>query len=131
MPIDDAVSKSLIDYKFYVANGTPLVCGVMFNRKIGKSSYDVSLYDMEWNRHDEWLASHKHVNNIVIPKPRNFNRMLELCTELCSEFPFVRLDLYECGGKLYFGEFTFTPSGLNGGSLSKEICDFIGSQIVL
>ena len=36
--------------------------------------------------------------------------MLQLASVLSEDFPFVRVDLYEVGGKVYFGELTFTPS---------------------
>lgn len=126
-----SLSATLIDYKFYVANGVPICCGVMFNRNIAEHSYDVSYYDLKWSKHEEWLNSNRVRNDIVLPKPENWDKMLQLCKELCSEFPFVRLDLYECNNKVYFGEYTFTPSGLNGGSLSKDMCYYIGSKIRL
>jgi hypothetical protein len=28
---------------------------------------------------------------------------------LAADFPFVRVDLYVAGGRVYFGELTFTP----------------------
>ena len=131
LDVDNDISSSLIDYKFYVANGVPICCGVMFNRNIKKHMYDVSMYDLEWCKHDDWLKCKANSNDIILPKPKNWQYMLELCKDLCEDFPFVRLDLYESNGKVYFGEFTFTPSGLNGGSLSKSMCDYIGKCIIL
>lgn len=128
---DINTSTSLIDYKFYVANGSPVCCGVMFNRDIMSHKYDVSIYDMNWQKHDEWLKKGKPTNNQYLEKPQNWDIMIKLCKELCSEFPFVRFDFYECDGNLYIGEFTFTPSALNGGSLSHKLCQYIGSKIKL
>lgn len=126
-----ASSTSLIDYKFYVANGNPICCGVMFNRDIKSHKYDVSIYDMNWIKHNEWLKKNKTINSSYIERPINWETMIKLCNDLCSEFPFVRFDLYECNGNLYIGEFTFTPSALNGGSLSNSLCQYIGSKIKL
>ena len=35
--------------------------------------------------------------------------MLEIARRLSEDFPFVRVDLYNVDGKLYFGELTFYP----------------------
>ena len=35
--------------------------------------------------------------------------MLELAKILSENIPFVRVDFYECNGKIYFGELTFYP----------------------
>ena len=40
----------------------------------------------------------------------NFNRMLEIARELSRGIDFVRIDLYNACGKIYFGEMTFTTS---------------------
>jgi hypothetical protein len=36
--------------------------------------------------------------------------MLLVASALSEPFDFVRIDLYSVHGKLYFGEFTFTPT---------------------
>ena len=36
--------------------------------------------------------------------------MKKVAEELSSDFPFVRVDLYNVNGKIYFGELTFYPS---------------------
>ena len=35
--------------------------------------------------------------------------MLEITKVLFKDIPFLRVDLYEINGKIYFGELTFTP----------------------
>ena len=46
-----------------------------------------------------------------MPKPQNLNYMLEVAEKLAKAFPVVRVDLYNIGGKIYFGEMTFTSLG--------------------
>lgn len=48
-----------------------------------------------------------------IPKPKNFDRMLEMANKLAEPFPFVRVDFYESadGNEIYVGELTFYPGG--------------------
>lgn len=36
--------------------------------------------------------------------------MLEISRELSKVFTYVRVDLYLCNNKIYFGELTFTPA---------------------
>jgi len=36
--------------------------------------------------------------------------MLEIAQILSKPFPFVRVDLYEVDGKIYFSEMTFSPN---------------------
>lgn len=37
--------------------------------------------------------------------------MIDICRKLSSNIPFVRIDLYNIEGKVYFGEITFFPGG--------------------
>lgn len=97
---------SLLDYKFMCFNGEPRVAFVVYNRKTDMS---LDFFDMEWNKLD---FKRKYKNSeYPADKPKNFEKMKELCRVLSSEFPFVRIDFYECDDKLYIGEFTFTPGG--------------------
>lgn len=45
-----------------------------------------------------------------IPKPANFDKMLEIAAVLSKNIPHVRVDFYEVNGKLYVGELTFYTS---------------------
>lgn len=36
--------------------------------------------------------------------------MLKMAADLSAEFKFVRVDLYELNGQIYFGEMTFSPA---------------------
>ena len=45
-----------------------------------------------------------------VSTPDGFEEMKIIAAQLSKEFPFVRVDLYNVGGKIYFGEITFYPS---------------------
>ena len=128
---DSSFSYSMVDYKFYCVGGEPYCCAVFYDRDPATHHTNSTFYDMQWKRHDEWRASHIVTPPKDIPCPTTLDHMIQACRDLASEFPFVRLDFYESQGKLYFGEFTFTPAALSGGSLSKDICMTIGSMINL
>lgn len=117
---DGNISSSLIDYKFFCFHGTPVACGVFYDRNLKTHKNGMTPYDMDWNKHEEWRKQTLTSKFKDIPRPATFNLMKKACHDLASQFPFVRLDFYEVNGHLYFGEFTFTPSALNGGSFSQE-----------
>lgn len=114
------ISSSLIDYKFFCFHGIPVACGVFYDRNIETHKNGMTPYDMDWNKHEEWRKQTLTTKFKDIPRPATFDLMKKACYDLASQFPFVRLDFYEVNGHLYFGEFTFTPSALNGGSFSQE-----------
>ena len=131
LPVDGAFSTSMVDYKFYCFHGKPYCCAVFYDRDPETHHTNSSFYDMSWKRHDEWRALHITTPPKDIPRPYTLDRMIQACHDLAGEFPFVRLDFYEAEGKLYFGEFTFTPAALSGGSMNKELCKKLGELIEL
>ncbi|HVI91552.1 MAG TPA: ATP-grasp fold amidoligase family protein, partial [Dongiaceae bacterium] len=54
------------------------------------------------------------VETAPVPAPACLTEMIRGAEILAADFSFVRVDLYEVGGKPLFGELTFYPgSGLN------------------
>lgn len=96
---------TLVDYKFFCFNGQPKF---LYVRQPGESS-DLNFITMDWKP-----ASFRRVDakpSEQLPsKPALFGEMVDIATKLSSEFPFVRVDLYVIGGKIYFSELTFYPS---------------------
>lgn len=43
-------------------------------------------------------------------KPTKFEEMKKIAETLSKNIPFVRVDLYEINGEIYFGELTFYPT---------------------
>ena len=102
--------KVPMDYKIYCFNGVPdviLVCRDRFSKNTHRASY--LFFDQEWifqplNKGDEDLQ------NTNIPKPENLDEMVEIAKKLSRDFLFARIDLYNIGGKIYFGEITLSPN---------------------
>ena len=99
-------SEELTDYKFFCFNGIPKFCQVIQGRNTKET---IDFYDMKWE-HQEFngLGKFKMANDCK--KPANFDEMVNISKKLCKEFDFVRVDLYDIGNKVYFGELTFTPA---------------------
>jgi hypothetical protein len=103
-------STSIIDYKIWCFNGKAHYIWVCCNRD--KDGTEVMTYDMSWSAHPEYSLFTPHYRRgKTIPKPHNFKRMIEVAETLAKPFPVVRVDLYNIGGKIYFGEMTFTSLG--------------------
>lgn len=92
------------DYKIFCYNGKPEYLVVDVDRYIGHKR---NFYKADWTRMD--VSSDCPQADRDIPKPDNFDKMLEIAAKLSEEFPFVRVDLYNISGKIYFGELTFYP----------------------
>ena len=92
------------DYKIFCFNGEPRCIVVDTDRYIGHKR---NFYDIEWNNLK--VTSDAPACDREIPKPENLEKMLEIAKILSEDFPFVRVDLYNVYGKVYFGELTFYP----------------------
>jgi hypothetical protein len=92
------------DYKFLCYNGKAKFVVVDTDRFIGHKR---NFYDRDWN--NLHITSDCPACEREIPKPVNYERMLEIAGILSADFPFVRVDLYNVSGKIYFGELTFYP----------------------
>jgi hypothetical protein len=95
------------DYKFMCVNGKPHNILVVSERE--GHSYKLYTYNLNWKKIDLLKGTYKHDTNI--PKPKNLEKMIEYARILSKGFDFVRVDLYDTGDKVYFGEMTFTPHG--------------------
>lgn len=101
--------EGLRDYKFFCFSGEPYVCQVISNRF---SDEHIDFYDIKWNRLVGLVGLNINVTNssFCFPKPKNFDEMVKVAGVLSTDFPFVRVDLYNVDGKVYFGELTFYPA---------------------
>ena len=106
-------SKTLIDYKIWCFNGRAEYIWVCENRFVhNEDGAEVLTYDRNWNPHPEYSVWTKDFTQAApFPKPKNFERMLEVAETLSRDFPVVRCDLYNLDGQIYFGEMTFTSLG--------------------
>lgn len=101
--------NALVDYKFFCFSGEPYVCQIISDRF---SNEHIDFYDMNWNRLIGLIGLNANATNSPseFPKPKNFDKMIEAARKLSVDFPFVRVDLYNINGTIYFGELTFYPA---------------------
>lgn len=98
--------EELTDYKLMCFNGEVKCSFVCLDRN-SDSGLKVDFYDLEWKK----MPFERHYPNskITLPKPKNYDLMIELAEKLAREISFVRVDFYEIDGRIYFGELTFFP----------------------
>lgn len=101
----NSIGGDLSDYKFYCFNGVVKYCEVIAGRH---SIKQIDFYDTEWNR-TEFNFRNRKSSLEPLPKPTDFEEMLDIATKLSADKPFSRIDLYNVNGKIYFGEVTFYP----------------------
>lgn len=93
-----------LDYRFWCFGGRPEVI------QVDNHAHDINpFYDTSWNLLD--LYYREGVSRPHLPKPVNLDEMMSVASRLSEPFDFVRVDLYNINGKIYFGELTFTPVG--------------------
>ncbi len=98
-------SEGLTDYKVYCFNGVPRAVLVMHDRY---KEMKTEFFDTNW----ELLENTElfETTQVITPKPKCLEEMLNVSKKLSEDFPFVRCDYYIVNDKLYFGELTFTPA---------------------
>lgn len=95
----------LRDYKFFCFDGKVKALFIATDRSKGGHETRFDFFDDNFN-HLPFTNGHPNANKIP-EKPRMFETMKELASKLSKGIPHVRIDFYEVGTKIYFGEMTF------------------------
>ncbi len=105
--MEDAGHEDLRDYKFYCFNGEPKFL-YLSESLSNHSKARISFVSMDWEKMP--VKRNDYAEFDALPdKPVSFDLMIDLCKKLSENIPFLRVDLYEINGKVYFGELTFFP----------------------
>lgn len=89
-------------------DGVVRALGIYSDRGAGKTT-KADYFDRDFNWLDlKWGYEHA----IERPeKPSLYDKMIEIAESLSQGFPEVRVDLYLCNNRIYFGELTFFDGG--------------------
>ena len=107
--MQDGDSRELKDYKFYCFDGEPAFLYVSEGLEDHRTAR-ISFLNLDWTR-APFLRSDFAGFEELPPRPERFDEMVTMARRLSEGFRFVRVDLYEINGTVYFGEMTFTPTG--------------------
>lgn len=124
-----AGEKELKDYKFFCFNGVPKLMFIASQRQSAEEETKFDFYDMEFNHLP--IINGKPNASRAQEKPQNFERMKALASALSEGIPHLRVDFYECNGRLYLGELTFYHWGGFVPFEPNEWDDILGSWINL
>lgn len=105
--LENTDGTPLFDWKFFCFNGEPYILMVELGEKYeGRRN----IYNMDWTRHDGCITNPQDFE-YEVPRPDNFDEMLNVVRKLAAGFNHVRVDLYYVNKNIYFGELTFTSAG--------------------
>ena len=93
----------LKDYKFLCFDGKVNYIWVDTGRY---HNHKRTVFDRNWNI-QEWQQLY-YEKDFEVEKPDNLDEMIAVAERLADGFDHVRVDLYDCEGKILFGEMTFT-----------------------
>lgn len=115
-----AIDSLPVEYKIHVFNGVAKSMYVVTGRGV---DIRYNNYYIDWKPFDGSQFNGWKKRDELIPIPENWIEMVKMAEDLAKPFPFVRVDLYNIDGKIYFGELTFTPAK---GTLilDDDRCDF-------
>lgn len=106
--MEDEYGK-LNDYKFFCFDGKVKALFIASDRQSDVDETKFDFFDRNFN-HLPFTKGHPNAKNVP-KKPQMFDKMLELAEKLSQGIPHVRVDFYEIGMNVYFGEMTFFSGG--------------------
>jgi len=105
---DQNTEDGLTDYKFFCFNGEPKFLYLSKGLENHTTAH-ISFVTMNWE-----IAKYERSDytpfRVLPPKPECFDEMISYCRKLSEGLPFLRVDLYQINGKVFFSELTFTPN---------------------
>ena len=102
--IDDGTGSAPVDYKFWTFHGKVHLIQIDGMRFI---DHRCAFYDRHWR--DTGTRFQIPPFDGPVQRPENLDLMVQTAEKLAADLDFVRVDLYDIGSRIYFGEMTFTP----------------------
>lgn len=96
----------LTDFKMFVFHGRLRILHTDLGRFTDQ--FEEVFYDREWQPLD---IRNEAPRGVVAPRPKNFGEMARAAEALGAGYDYMRVDLYNLDGELWFGELTPYPSG--------------------
>lgn len=124
------LGDDIADYKFYCFDGQADSVLMCIDRQSGTGT-KFYFFDRDWKlcRHNK--AGKAAPADFTLPKPDGMDRMFSIAEKLSKGHPFVRVDLYNIDGQIYFGELTFYPAGGFDANRLPEADLYFGNKIDL
>lgn len=118
----------LKDYKFFCFSGNVKFFKIDFDRFI---DHHANYYNRDGKLLPFGEADLLPVPDKLLDIPQNLSEMIGIAERLSVGIPFLRVDLYNVDGKIYFGELTFFPASGLGRFVPHEYDCVLGDYIKL
>lgn len=119
----------LYDYKIMCFNGVPDNIMVCTGRMDGNLRY--YFFDRDWKFLKYQYVDQDLPDDFTLPKPDHLEEMFALAEKLSKGLPFVRVDLYDAEGRVWFGELTFYPCAGFDTDITPETDRLLGGKLDL
>ena len=121
------------DYKLHCFGGKVATIQVDLDRE---TAHRRNFYDLNWQLlpfiWTEWDGGKPAwPNGRAVARPAGLEEMVRVAETLSADFPYARIDLFYCGGKVYFGEITFYHGGAFERFDPPETDRIFGEKLVL
>lgn len=126
---DNENSTEFTDYKFFCFDGYVDCVMICLERSTGDTKF--YFFDKNWDLKRLNKRGKAAPEGFTLPKPVCIDEMFEIAAKLSVGIPFVRVDLYQSNGKVYFGEMTFFPDSGFDANLLPETDMYFGNLINL
>ncbi len=101
----DEEGKLPLEYKIFCFNGK---VGVIQVSSDDTAPLKRNYFDTDWNELDYSKPEYRDTN--PMSRPSYLPELLKIASDLCQDFPLVRVDLYADENRIIFGELTLTPA---------------------
>lgn len=126
--LEDESGHLPVDYKMFCFQGKVHCTMVCSGRYTDNIHFDY--FDRDWKQRLPY-GRENSPPEVEIGRPQRYEEMLSAAEKLSKPFPFVRIDMYEVKGRVYFGEMTFTPSGCIDTGLTETAQNEMGELLIL
>ena len=121
------------DFKLHCFGGKVATIQVDLDRE---TAHRRNFYDRDWRLQPfiwtEWEGTQPSwPNGRAVPRPEALPEMIRVAETLAADFPYARIDLFYCRGKVYFGEITFYHGGAFERFDPPEFDRVFGDQLAL
>lgn len=121
------------DFKLHCFGGKVAAIQVDLDRE---TAHRRNFYDLDWNLQPfiwtEWeRGKPAWPNGRAVARPAALAEMVRVAETLAVDFPYARIDLFDCRGKVYFGEITFYHGGAFERFDPPEFDRFFGDKLAL
>ena len=116
----------LIDYKFFCFNGKAEYLYVVADSKVGEEA-GVGIFDADYKKLNVIRADKRPLIR-EINKPENYEELKHTAEILARPFPEARIDFYNEGNQIRFGEITFF-SGSGYMTFEPDEFDFVMGEM--